>query len=291
MAQYGVAATVSFEAIDTSTGDRKTGNAANITCELSHNGAKCVAATNAAVEILHADNSPSGRYALTLTANERRNNHTRVIAESSTLGVVCSDVPILSDQLRGTNMITITVLTPGGTPVAGMSVAIFNGGLTDVIALCVTDASGIARIQGTTSTPFLDNGVVAIVCSLPFYAVSNPYYLTVDGAETVAITATPTDPSLDDANYQAITGTALRLNGDPYVYGKVKVRTDQKEQTVDGVSISGLTCEFDIAADGSFVAVAQRGAAVIAEILDEGEVVQQKAFTVTAAATATWDSY
>jgi hypothetical protein len=290
MAQRGVAVAVSTEAWKA--GARHTGDAANITAYLCNDSTLLsVAATNAVGEILLPGPVASGRYLVTLTANERLVNHQRVMFVSVTSGVVLPDVEVISNELRGARAVTITVLTPGGVPVAGMSVAIYNSGQTDVVALCVTDASGIARLQGTTSLPYLDDGSCKIVCSLAFYSVTNPTSLTVDGAETVAITATPTDPTLADASYQAITGTARRINGDSYVNGKVVVRTDTKEQVVDGVAVSGMECKVTIGADDTFIIVAQIGAAIIAKIYDDGTVVAEKQFTVTDNPTATWESY
>lgn len=209
MAQRGVSITVSTEAWKS--GSRLTGDAAQITASYSNDGASpSVACTNAVSEINLPGPTASGRYSLVLTAAERLANTTRVMFQSSTPAVVLPDVLIVSDRLQGARAVTITVLTPGSVPVAGMSVAIYNSGQTDVVALCVTDASGIARLQGATSLPYLDDGSYKIVCSAPFYSVTNPTDLTVDGAEAVAIEATPVTPSVPAANLCTVYGYAKR---------------------------------------------------------------------------------
>jgi len=290
MAQFGVSHKVTFDAW--SAGSRLPGDAANISVQLSQDGAKGVASTNAPAEILKADNSPSGRYQLTLTANEAAYNTTRVMPDSVTSGVICPDTFILRDQLRGARAVTITVTEADTTPIADVSVAIYDSTQTNVVALCETDAAGVARILNTTSLAYLDDGSYKIVCSKTGVNFPNPTSLTVDGAETVSIEGEVISPSTATAGYQTISGTALRGDGTPYVSGKVVFATNIAEQTVDGVSASPeeWTAEID-ADDGTWEIQAQCGLSVVGKLLDDGNPAQMKTFTVTDAAAAAWSTY
>lgn len=100
MAEKNVSITVTTQAWDTANNTRKTGDAANITAEISQEGAKMVAADNSVTEILRVDNSASGRYKLTLTADEMDADDVRISFWSSTADIEVEDVHIVTQELE-----------------------------------------------------------------------------------------------------------------------------------------------------------------------------------------------
>jgi hypothetical protein len=266
MAQRGVSVTTTFDAWYG--GSRKTGDAANITVDLHQDGGAGVQSTNACAELAKSGGGGSGRYKVVLTAAERQYNHTRISPRSATSGVECGDVSIYTDAQIGARLVTITVTEADLTPIAGVSVAIYDSTQTNVNLLCVTDASGIARIQGTTALAFLDDGSYKIVCSKAGVNFTNPTSLTVDGTETVAIEGTLVDPGTPSANLCRITGYAKR--GDETVIEGALVKITLKDRPMIGDLTVFSPKEVKAASDatGYFEIDYEQGATVTVSIMD-----------------------
>jgi hypothetical protein len=86
-----------FYAYD-STGAPKTGDASNITVRISKDGGALTATTNTPAEV-DATNAP-GVYRITLTATEMDANSILVVPKSSTSGVTCTAVNIITERGR-----------------------------------------------------------------------------------------------------------------------------------------------------------------------------------------------
>jgi len=278
MAQFGVSHKITFDAWYG--GVRKTGDAANISVQLSQDGAKGVASTNAAAEILKADNSASGRYQLTITANEAAYNTTRWMADSVTSGVVCTDGFIVRDQLRGARQVTITVTEADTTPVADVSVAIYDSTQTNVVALCKTDAAGVARILNTTALLYLDDGSYKIVCYKAGVNFTNPTSLTVDGTETVAIEGTVVDPGTPSANLCRISGYVKRGDETVILGATVKITLKDRPLIGDLTAFSPKEVSATTDASGYFEIDYERGATVTVAIMDGQTQVTSFAVTI-----------
>lgn len=86
-----------FYAYDSS-GNPKTGDASNITVRISKDGGSLTATTNTPAEV-DATNAP-GLYRITLTATEMDANSILVVPKSSTSGVQCTAVNIITERGR-----------------------------------------------------------------------------------------------------------------------------------------------------------------------------------------------
>ena len=87
---------VDFVAWDMTNNQPKTGDAANITVRISKDGGALTATTNNPQEV-DATNAP-GLYRVTLTASEMDANTILVVPKSSTSGVFCQSVTVLTER-------------------------------------------------------------------------------------------------------------------------------------------------------------------------------------------------
>ncbi len=106
----GRAYRVQFQAWD-STGSPKTGDAANITVRIRKDGGSLTATTNSCVEI-DATNAP-GWYEVELTASEMTANSIFVAPQSSTSGVSCESLTILTSDVVDPSSSPLIVTSSG----------------------------------------------------------------------------------------------------------------------------------------------------------------------------------
>jgi len=118
-----------------------------------------------------------------------------------------------SDQRTGAQPVNITIKTSPGAPIPGVIVDIYNSDMSIMVAKCVTDTLGVAKLQNTSYTPYLDNGSYKAVCSKLGTTIPNPTSFTVNNVQAdVPIVGAVTVPPTPGSNLCSIYGYAKRLD-------------------------------------------------------------------------------
>jgi hypothetical protein len=199
-----------------------------------------------------------------------------ILEDTAEIETVATDVVEIksytSDQRTGAQPVNVTVKTSLGAPIPGVVVDIYNSDMSIMIAKCVTDSLGIAKLQNTTYMPYIDNGSYKAVCSKLNVVTPNPTSFTVNNIQAdVPIVGAVTVPPTPGSNLCAIYGYAKRLDETivpgALVVAKLTLKSFVKNSTAFSHKEVNATSDLN----GMFTINLERGAKLDLKIWDGQE--------------------